>query len=44
MLKLTPLGKVYEHILPYFQVEDVYMDKNHPVYKFRRDMVLGPKK
>jgi hypothetical protein len=39
-----PTGEVYEFLFPYFWIEDIYIDKSHPVYRFRRDIVLKPKK
>ncbi|MBT4277900.1 methyltransferase domain-containing protein [Candidatus Falkowbacteria bacterium] len=39
-----PMGEVYEFLTPYFWVEDFYVDKTHPVYRFRRDLILKPKK
>ncbi len=37
-----PLGEVYEYLIPHFYIEDVYLDRSHPVYRFRRDLVLKP--
>ncbi len=39
-----PLGEVYEKLFPHFFIDDIYIDKSHPVYRFRRDMVLRAKK
>lgn len=39
-----PAGEVYEFLFPYFWIEKIYIDNSHPVYRFRRDMILNPKK
>ena len=38
------VGEVYELLFPHFWIEDFYIDKTHPAYRFRRDMILKPKK
>lgn len=39
-----PLAFIYDMLVKYFWIEDVFVDTSHEVHRFRRDFVLRPKK